>query len=117
MSTALWTTSRGGPAARPAARLSGASVLLPGGETNAQPTCGEDNGDFSTFTVVGGKATAPTRHADQYKLKEGPYADGNTPAGGYQLGCSVHWFEQHPTFKDGPRWRCTSSTTCAASTC
>lgn len=79
-----------------------ASVLLSGGETNAEPTCGEDNGAFSTFTVSGGKGTAPTfRYADQYKLEEGTYADGRTPAGGYKLGCSVHWFEQHPTFKDG----------------
>ena len=57
ISTALWTTSRGGGLAA-------------------------HNGDFSTFTVVGGKATAPTRHADQYSLKERAYADGNTPAGG-----------------------------------
>ena len=79
-----------------------ASVPLSGGETNAQPTCGEDNGAFSTFTVAGGKGTSPTfRYADQYKLQEGTYADGNTPAGGDKLGCSVHWFEQHPTFKDG----------------
>ena len=72
-------------------------MLLSGGETNAQPTCGEDNGDSSNFTVVGGKGTAPTRHADQSKLQEGTYDDGNTPAGGYKLGCSVRWFEQHPT--------------------
>lgn len=79
-----------------------ASVLLSGGETNAEPTCGEDNGALSTFTVAGGKGTSPRfRFADQYKLQEGTYADGNTPAGGYKLGCSVHWFEQHPTFKDG----------------
>ena len=57
-------------------------MLLSGGETNAQPTCCEDNGAFSTFTVAGGKATAPTRHADHYKLKQGTYAHGNTPAGG-----------------------------------
>ena len=80
----------------------GGSVMLSGGETNAQPRCGANNGSFSTFTVKDGKSSAPTfRYADQYKLKEGSYADGNTPPGGYKLGCSVHWFEQHPTFKDG----------------
>jgi hypothetical protein len=36
-----------------------ASVMLSGGETNAQPTCGPDNGAFSTFTVKSGKSTAP----------------------------------------------------------
>ena len=47
-------------------------MLLSGGETNAQPTCGEDNGAFSTFTftVAGGKGTAPTfAHADQSRVK------------------------------------------------
>ena len=79
-----------------------ASVMLSGGETNAEPTCGPDNGAFSTFTVKAGKDTSPTfTYASTYKLREGSYADGNTPAGGYKLGCSVHWFEQHPSFQDG----------------
>ena len=79
-----------------------ASIMLSGGETNAQPTCGPDNGAFSTFTVKSGKGTAPVySYASTYKLKAGSYADGNTPVGGYKLGCSVHWFEQHPSFSDG----------------
>jgi len=77
-------------------------IMLSGGETNAEPRCGEDNGNLSTFTVSGGNSAAPVfTYADQYKLREGTYTDGNTPAGGYKLGCSVHWFEQHPSFKDG----------------
>lgn len=83
-------------------QAAGAKIMMSGGETNAQPQCGEDNGAFSTFTVKGGQGGAPRfTYADQYKLREGTYEDGNTPAGGYKLGCSVHWFEQHPTFKDG----------------
>ncbi len=79
-----------------------AKVMMSGGETNFEPTCGPDNGNFSTFTVKGGKGDAPVfTFADQYKLKEGSYTDGNTPAGGYKLGCSVHWFQQHPDFRDG----------------
>jgi hypothetical protein len=77
-------------------------ILLSGGETNVEPRCGEDNGAFSTFTVAAGNSSAPRfSYADQYKLKEGTYTDGNTPVGGYKLGCSVHWFEQHPSFRDG----------------
>jgi hypothetical protein len=77
-------------------------VSLAGGETNFEPTCGPDNGAFSTFTVKGGDTASPTfTYADQYKLREGTYTDGNPPAGGYKLGCSVHWFSQHPDFKDG----------------
>ena len=29
----------------------------------------------------------------------GVYADGKPVAG--ELGCSVHWFQEHPTFRDG----------------
>lgn len=80
----------------------GSKIMLSGGETNFEPTCGPDNGAFSTFTVQSGNSSAPVfSYADQYKLKEGTYTDGNTPAGGFKLGCSVHWFEQHPSFKDG----------------
>ncbi len=86
------------------------SIMLSGGETNAQPRCTANNGAFSTFTVSGNKAApgnngngaVPTfTYADTWKLHEGTYTDGFTPPGGYKLGCSVHWFEQHPTFKDG----------------
>jgi type II secretory pathway pseudopilin PulG len=77
-------------------------IMMSGGETNAEPTCGEDNGAFSTFTVKAGNSNAPVfTYADQYKLQMGSYEDGNTPPGGYKLGCSVHWFQQHPSFKDG----------------
>lgn len=78
------------------------SLMLSGGETNAQPTCGPDNGAFSTFTVKAGQANSPQfTFADQYKLREGTYTDGNPPAGGFKLGCSVHWFQERPDFKDG----------------
>ena len=79
-----------------------AKIMMSGGETNAEPTCGPSNGKFSTFTVKGGKDSAPVfSFADQYELQEGTYTDGNTPPGGYKLGCSVHWFQQHPDFRDG----------------
>lgn len=77
-------------------------VMLSGGETNFQPTCEEDNGAFSTFTVKAGNSNTPEfTYADQYKLTEGTYSDGNPPAGGFKLGCSVHWFSPHPDFQDG----------------
>jgi hypothetical protein len=76
-------------------------IMLSGGETNFQPTCGETNGAFSTFRV-GGTASAPTfKWADQVRPTAGNYVDGNPPQGSYHLGCSVHWFEPHPTFRNG----------------
>ena len=39
--------------------------------------------------------------ADQVRPVSGNYLDGNPPDGSYHLGCSVHWFEPHPTFRNG----------------
>lgn len=76
-------------------------ILLTGGETNFTPTCGTLNGAFSTF-VTGGTPSKPTfTYADEVRPVAGTYTDGNPPQGTYQLGCSVHWFEENPTFSNG----------------
>ena len=77
-------------------------ILLSGGETNFQPTCGASNGAFSTFRVSGDPLVNPTfTFADQVRPVEGNFLDGNPPAGSYKLGCSVHWFEPRQDFHDG----------------
>jgi hypothetical protein len=76
-------------------------IMLAGGETNFQPTCEDYNGAFATFRMSG-SATKPTfTFADQVRPVAGNYVDGNPPQGTYHLGCSVHWFEPHPSFKNG----------------
>lgn len=76
-------------------------ILLTGGETNFTPTCGTLNGAFSTF-ITGGTPSKPTfTYADEVRPVAGTYTDGNPPQGTYKLGCSVHWFEQNPTFSNG----------------
>jgi hypothetical protein len=77
-------------------------IMLSGGETNFEPTCGDSNGAFSTFRVTGHRQRKPTfTFADEVRPVAGNYLDGNPPQGTYHLGCSVHWFEPHPTFHDG----------------
>ena len=82
--------------------------MLAGGEQNAQPQCGEDVSAFMTWD--GSKVldtTAPDKWTfgsqftilDEIRPVNGTYADGNSP---YNiLGCSVHWFMEHPTFRNG----------------
>ncbi|MGH2734451.1 MAG: hypothetical protein ACRDKZ_02635, partial [Actinomycetota bacterium] len=41
-----------------------------------------------TFTVL-----------DEWTITNGTYLDGRPVANG--LGCSPHWFEEHPSFRDG----------------
>jgi hypothetical protein len=83
---------------------------LVGGEHNFQPTCNPpppppgvkpiEIGAFMTWDAshvgVDGKFSGPL---DEYRPTNGAYLDSNPPA--QVLGCSVHWFDEHPTFKDG----------------
>jgi hypothetical protein len=75
-------------------------TMLSGGETNFQPTCGPDNGAFMTWDAshakIDGTYSGPL---DEYRPQNGDYLDSNPPT--QILGCSVHWFEEHPTYKDG----------------
>ncbi len=76
---------------------------LIGGEENFTGRCELNNSEFSVYS-------AEKVLAGQSKSFEGPvaqvppagngvYADGKPVAGG--LGCSVHWFQEHPTFRNG----------------
>jgi hypothetical protein len=73
---------------------------LVGGETNFKPQCGPTNGAFTTWDAthanLDGSFSGPL---DEYRPANGSYLDSNPPA--QILGCSVHWFEEHPTFHDG----------------
>jgi len=57
----------------------------------------------SAFTVVEApNASHPGRFSaplDEYRAKNGTYVDGNTPT--EIAGCSVHWYQEHPSFKNG----------------
>lgn len=76
-------------------------ILLSGGETNFTGTCTPTAGAFSTFLVGGTKAHPRFTFADQVRPHSGQYVDGNPPDGGYTFGCSSHWFEPQPSFRDG----------------
>jgi hypothetical protein len=75
-------------------------LALVGGETNFKPQCGDQNGAFATWDAshvsLDGTFSGPL---DQYRAKNGSYLDSNPPV--QILGCSVHWFEEHPSFHDG----------------
>ena len=68
-------------------------------ESNATGTCRGTNGAFMTWDARHYNKTKTFTLLDVYQLKNGTYQDGSPPANG--LGCSAHWFEEHPTFKNG----------------
>jgi hypothetical protein len=77
--------------------------LLVGGEQNLTPRCSEDpsRGAFMTWDASKWKKTKTFTMIDQYYAKNGTYTDGNPPANPGIGGCSAHWMEPAPTFKDG----------------
>lgn len=68
-------------------------------ESNFSGRCPADGPKFIAVDTLGWQKTKKLKDAGTYSLKNGAYADGGPPVNG--LGCSTHWFEQHPTFKDG----------------
>jgi hypothetical protein len=74
-------------------------ILLMQGEQNAQTRCDDHTGPFMTFTTKNWKKTKTVVLADTWRAKNGTYTDGSPAVNG--LGCSAHWFQAHPTFKNG----------------
>jgi hypothetical protein len=72
---------------------------LIGGETNFKPQCGPTNGAFMTFDAGHVAQDGRFTQIDEIRPVNGSYLDSNPPA--QILGCSVHWYEEHPTFHDG----------------
>ncbi|HEX5618691.1 MAG TPA: hypothetical protein VFX51_09735 [Solirubrobacteraceae bacterium] len=77
--------------------------VLIGGEENFTGRCERNNSEFSTYdasAVLAGSSTSFAGPLAQVPpAGNGVYADGKPVAGA--LGCSVHWFQEHPTFRDG----------------
>ena len=69
-------------------------------ESNASGTCPEKDGPkFIAVDTLGWQKTKVLKDAGTYSLKNGVFIDGGPPVNG--LGCSTHWFQQHPTFNNG----------------
>jgi hypothetical protein len=78
-------------------------LVMIGGEQNFTGRCELNNSEFSTYSadkVLKGKSTQFEGPLAQVPpAGNGYYADGKPVAGA--LGCSVHWFQEHPTFRNG----------------
>jgi hypothetical protein len=77
--------------------------VLIGGEENFTGRCELNNSEFSVYSaadVLAGRSTQFAGPLAQVPpAGNGVYADGKPVAGA--LGCSVHWFQEHPTFRNG----------------
>jgi hypothetical protein len=76
---------------------------LIGGEENFTGRCERNNSEFSVYSaekILSGQSKSFEGPVAQVPpAGNGVYADGKPVAGA--LGCSVHWFQEHPSFHDG----------------
>jgi len=77
--------------------------VMIGGEQNFTGRCELNNSEFSVYSaeeVLAGRSTEFEGPLAQVPpAGNGVYADGKPVAGA--LGCSVHWFQEHETFRNG----------------
>ena len=77
--------------------------LLTGGEKNFTGRCEMADSEFSTYSAEavneGDSTTFEGPLFQKPPAPNGTYIDGRPPAN--HLGCSVHWFQEHKTFKNG----------------
>ncbi len=71
--------------------------VLMQGEKNFRTQCDKRQGPVMTYDKVEG--TSRFELKDRYRVENGTYVDGAPPINA--LGCSSHWFEVHPTWKNG----------------
>jgi hypothetical protein len=87
-------------------RLAQDRFALIGGERNAEPQCDDTVSAFMVWDATGAlngkggwKMGGTFTKLDEIRPSNGTYADGKSPYN--VLGCSVHWFTEHPEFRNG----------------
>ena len=77
--------------------------MLASGETwypGIDARCTPQSAGLSTWDGTNWKRTHTLQMIDVFRPTAGTYADGRPPING-PFGCSSHWFQQHPDFKNG----------------
>lgn len=76
--------------------LSTGETWLPGSDAR----CDDTSGGFTTWDASKWKKTKTLTRIETFRPASGTYADGHPPSG-TTFGCSTHWFEPSPDFRNG----------------
>ena len=76
------------------------NFLMSSFETNGTPRCEAGVGAFTVWDATHWKETKDFTVLDEWYITNGTWTDGR-PGVSAPLGCSPHWFEEHPTFNNG----------------
>ena len=80
-------------------RLGKDKFFLLSSESNFTGRCSGSNGAFMVWDASKYKKTRSFTMLDIYQLDNGTWVDGKP--GATASGCSSHWFQEHPRFKNG----------------
>lgn len=75
------------------------AFVLGSNEALASARCDRSDGSFSVWGTKGFRRTRTFTLVDTWALTNGAYTEGSPAAGG--MGCSAHWFDEHPTYASG----------------
>ena len=75
--------------------LSTGETWVPGADIQ----CNEQSGGFTTWDTTGWQKGKAFKMVDTYRPPAGTVTDGHLPTG-TTFGCSTHWFEHHPSFRN-----------------
>jgi hypothetical protein len=75
--------------------------IFTGGENNFTGVCSQNQSTFDVYDATGVLNGGDDfgKPLSEFAPTNGTYTDGHAPAG--ELGCSTHWFMEHPSFHDG----------------
>jgi LVIVD repeat-containing protein len=74
-------------------------IVLFSSETNFTGRCSGTNGAFMTWDASNWKKSHAFKLLDAFQFENGTYSDGKPAANA--MGCSAHWFQEHPSFDNG----------------
>lgn len=74
-------------------------LMAEGGSNLYQQTCSAEARNFWVFDASRWRTGGPLRFVDEYFPGSGTLTDGKLPVS--PLGCSPHWFDVHPGFRNG----------------
>jgi hypothetical protein len=74
-------------------------IVLFSSESNFTGRCSGANGAFMTWDASNWKKTSSFQLLDTFQFENGTYSDGKPAANA--MGCSAHWFQEHPSFDNG----------------
>jgi hypothetical protein len=75
------------------------NIVLFSSETNFTGRCSGANGAFMTWDASNWKKSKSFKLLDMFQFENGTYQDGKPAANA--MGCSAHWFQEHPSFDNG----------------